>query len=159
MILLIYKIQMNLTLNIIEFCRSSEDVSYDYDHLSDNDKEKITNLDTVASFDFDDEQQNYVCYSLMSSNETEKWKNILDANLIPYICHDISLNVIKNNINLEKKLIKYTNNYNENSYHEFINKLNEWIKSNLDLDTVLDMINEKGVDSLRLIDKEFLKNI
>jgi len=159
MILLIYKIQMNLTLNIIEFCRSSEDVSYDYDHLSDNDKEKIANLDTEASFDYEDEQQNYVCYSLMSSNETEKWKNILDANFIPYICHDISLNVIKNNINLEKKLIKYTNNYNENSYHEFINKLNEWIKSNLDLDTVLDMINEKGVDSLRLIDKEFLKNI
>ena len=159
MILLIYKIQMNLTLNIIEFYRSSEDVSYDYDHLSDNDKEKIANLDTEASFDFEDEHQNYVCYSLMSSNETEKWKNILDANLIPYICHDISLNVIKNNINLEKKLIKYTNNYNENSYHEFINKLNEWIKSNLDLDTVLDMINEKGVDSLRLIDKEFLKNI
>ena len=150
---------MNLTLNIIEFCRSSEDVSYDYDHLTDNDKEKITNLDTVASFDFEDEHQNYVCYSLMSPNESEKWKNILDANLIPYICHDISLNVIKNNINLEKKLIKFTNNYNENSYHEFINKLNEWIKSNLDLDTVLDMINEKGVDSLRLIDKEFLKNI
>ena len=143
----------------IEFCRSVEDVSYDYEHLSDNDKEKITNIDTVSSFDFDDEHQNYNCYTLMASNESQNWKNLLDANLIPYICHDISLNVIKNNINLEKKLLKYTNNYNENSYHEFINKLNEWIKSNLDLDTILDMINEKGVDSLRPIDKEFLKNI
>ena len=94
---------MKVSLHIIEFCRSSEDVAYDYDHLSDNDKEKIANLDTVSSFDFEDEYQNYTCYTLMSPNEFEKYKKVLDNNIIPYICNDISLNVIKNNINLEKK--------------------------------------------------------
>ena len=150
---------MVYNLYIIEFCRTSEDVSYDYEHLSDNDKEKVSNLDTVSSFDFEDEYQNYTCYILMSPNEFEKYKKILDDNIIPYICTDIAQSVIKNNINLEKKLFKYTNNYNENSYHEFIKKLNDWILSNLDLDIVLDMINEKGVDSLRKVDKDFLEKI
>ena len=150
---------MVYNLYIIEFCRTSEDVSYDYEHLSDNDKEKVSNLDTFSSFDFEDEYQNYTCYILMSPNEFEKYKKILDDNIIPYICTDITQSVIKNNINLEKKIFKYTNNYNENSYHEFIKKLNDWILSNLDLDIVLDMINEKGVDSLRKVDKDFLEKI
>jgi len=144
---------------IIEVCITAEDVSYDYEDLSDNDKEKVENLDTFNSFDFEDEYQNYTTYILMSPNEIEKYKKILDDNIIPYICTDITQSVIKNNINLEKKLFKYTNNYNENSYHEFIKKLNDWVLSNLDLDIVLDMINEKGVDSLRKVDKEFLEKI
>ena len=146
-------------LYIVEFCRTSEDVSYDYEHLSDNDKEKASNLESISNFDFEDEYQNYTCYTLMSPNELEKYKKILDDNLIPYICTEITQSVIRNNINLEKKLFKYTNNYNENSYHDFINKVNDWILSNLDLDIVLDIINEKGIDSLRKVDKEFLEKI
>ena len=35
--------------------------------------------------------------------------------------------------------------------------LNNWIYSKLDLDIILDMISSKGIDSLREVDKRFLK--
>ena len=150
---------MNMILSVLEFYRSSEDIAQDYEYLSDNDKEKVANINAVSSFDFEDEFQNYVCYFLISPSEIEKYKNVLDSNLISYICTDISKNVINNNINLEKKLVKYTNHYNNELYLEFIEKTNDWIKQNIDLDIILDMINEKGINSLRTIDKEFLEKI
>jgi hypothetical protein len=150
---------MKLILVKIDFCRAVEDVSYDYEHLSDNDKEKVSNIDIVASFDFEDEYQIYNRYFLISPNEIEKYRKILDDNIIPYLCTDFSSNVIQNKMNLERILLKYTNNNNEIEYYKFINRLNEWIKENLDIDIVLDMINEKGINSLRTVDKEFLKTI
>jgi hypothetical protein len=150
---------MKLILVKIDFCRAVEDVSYDYEHLSDNDKEKVSNIDIVASFDFEDEYQIYNSYFLISPNEIEKYRKILDDNIIPYLCTDFSSNVIQNKMNLERILLKYTNNNNEIEYYKFINRLNEWIKENLDIDIVLDMINEKGINSLRTVDKEFLKTI
>lgn len=150
---------MKIILSVLEFYRSSEDIAQDYGFLSDNDKEKVANISVSSSFDFEDELQNYVCYFLTTPTEIEKYKNVLDGNLIPYICTNISNNVINNNINLEKKLFRYTDVYNENAYHDFIKKTNDWIKQNLDLDTILDMINEKGIECLRKIDKEFLEKI
>ena len=150
---------MEESIYIIEFCRNSEDVLYDYEKFSDNDKKKMSNIDTSSSFDFDDEHGNYTCYILIQPSEFEKYKKVLDDNIIPYICTDISQNVIKNNINLEKRLIKYCYIYNENSHSNFIKRVNEWITSNLDLDLVLDMINEKGINSLRRVYRNFLEGI
>ena len=36
--------------------------------------------------------------------------------------------------------------------------INEWILENLDIDTVLDRINEVGINKLRSVEKEFLNN-
>mgnify|MGYP003336493820 CR=1 FL=1 len=144
---------------IFEFHRASEDVASDYELLSDLDKERISNLEPEATFDYEDEFGNYNCCLILSEIELEKYKNLLDKNTIPYLCKDISYNVIKNDINLSKKLIKYTNNANKNLYYDFIRKVDSWITQNLELDIILDMINEKGIDSLRKIDKEFLNNL
>ena len=135
---------MKLLLKKLEFNRSAEDVADDYTYLSENDKEKIVNIDTKATFDFENEYLNYMCYYLIDSKEWEKYQKVLDDNLISYICHDISENVIKNVINLEKILYKYVYRDNLEDYHDFIEITNEWIYDNLDLDTILDMINEKG---------------
>lgn len=143
---------------IFEFNRSSESVADDYDLLSEIDKEKISDLDTDASFDYEDEFGNYNFYLVISELEFLKYKKLLDDNNIAYLCEDISNDILRNDINLSKKLLKYTNNMNENLYHEFINTLNDWISQNLELDIILDMINERGINSLRKVDKDFLSN-
>lgn len=150
---------MNYLLIHIEFCRSTEDVAEDYMRLSDIEKEKIANVEVDITFDYEDEYDNYSSYLLISSVEYEKYKKILDDNLIPYICTDISKKVIYNEISLEEILIEKIDKYNDKSYLDFIMKTNSWIKENLNLDIVLDIINNKGLDSLREIDKQILKEI
>ena len=85
-----------------------------------------------------------------------KFTDYLYSNIIPYICKDMTNNVIANNIDIEAYLIK--NIRNNFDFSEFISIIESWIKSNLEIDMVLDMINEKGIDSLRKIDYEFLKS-
>lgn len=149
---------MNKKVLIFEFHRSSEDVAGDYELLSDIDKERIADLEPEATFDYEDEFGNYNCCLIISEIELESYKKLLDENNIPYLCKDITKNVIKNDVNLSKKLIKYTTNINENLYYDFIKKVDKWISQNLELDIILDMISEKGINSLRKIDKEYLEN-
>lgn len=127
--------------------------------LSDIEKERIAGVDVDTTFDYEDEYENYSSYILISSVELENYKKILDDNLIPYICTDISESVIYNEIYLDEVLIDKIDKYNIKSYEDFTIKTNDWIKSNLNLDIVLDIINKRGVDSLRDIDKDLLKSI
>ncbi len=127
--------------------------------LSDLEKERIAGVDVDTTFDYEDEYENYSSYILISSVELENYKKILDDNLIPYICTDISESVIYNEIYLDEVLIDKIDKYNIKSYEDFTIKTNDWIKSNLNLDIVLDIINKRGIDSLRDIDKELLKSI
>ena len=89
--------------------------------------------------------------------EIEKYKKILEKNYIDFDCINISNLVLKNEYDLS-----YIKNYidSENYYlHDmFIEDLEQWIYDNLDLDLVLDMISYNGIDSLRPVDKKFLKN-
>lgn len=150
---------MKTILALLEFYRSAEDISYDYDSLLEEDKEKILNIDIESSFDYEDDYYNYKIYLLIPDTELKRYKKILDDNLIPYICTDVSQAVIKNDINLGKKLLKYVTTNSTQYFNSFNRSINKWIKSNLDLDMVLDMINEKGIKSLRKVDKDFLKTI
>lgn len=115
-------------------------------------------MDVISSFDYDDLDKKYVCYLLTSQTEIISYRNILDNNLISYICEDISRNVIDNQINLEKDLIQFLNSINYLSYEMFVEEINDWIYDNLELDMILDRINQFGINSLRPIDKYFLLN-
>lgn len=147
---------MNLQLQKFEYFRGADILAEEYTYLSENDKEKIINIDSEATFDFEDEHMNYTCYLLIEPIELEKYKKVLDLNLIAYLCHDISQSVIKNQLNLEKILTKYITPDNERDYYTFIKTVDDWVTSKLDLDMVLDMINDKGIKSLREIDLQFL---
>lgn len=149
---------MNYFLFKISFGQTCDGLNYIYENLSDHEKEKISQLDVVTSFDCEGVDNKYICYLLTTKHEINSYKDILDNNLIPYICDDISQSVINNKIDLEKDLFGYLNSLNYSSYETFIEEITEWIYQNLDIDSILDRINESGVESLRPIDKYFLSH-
>lgn len=147
---------MNYFLFKINFNKTSEELNSIYENLSEHEKEKISQMDVISSFDCEDLDKKYICYLLTSQTEIISYRNILDNNLIPYLCEDISLSVIDNQVNLEKDLIQYLNSLNYTSYESFIEEIYDWIYQNLELDSILDRISQHGIDSLRPIDKFFL---
>ena len=124
--------------------------------ITDADLDKIANLEIESSFDYEKDDL-YFCYVITNEMEIEKYKKILEKNYIDFDCINISNLVLKNEYDLS-----YIKNYidSENYYlHDmFIEDLEQWIYDNLDLDLVLDMISYNGIDSLRPVDKKFLKN-
>ena len=124
--------------------------------IPDSDLEKIASLDIESSFDYEKDDC-YFCYIITNQIEIEKYKRILEKNYIGYTCKDISEDIIKNEYD-----IYYIDDYiDENNYYLydiFLDDLDRWLYSKLDLDIILDMISAKGMDSLREIDRKFLKD-
>lgn len=119
---------------------------------------RISNLNIVASFYY----QSYnmqVGYLIISQSEMEIYKKVLDDNYIPYICEEISQNVLDNKINIENELEKYISFSNSIEYDELVYEVNQWLRKRLTLDSILDRINEFGIETLRPIDKEILRSI
>ncbi len=123
--------------------------------ISDIDLELIGLLEIISTFDYD-EGDMYNCYIISSEKEMEKYKKILNFNLVEYKCSDISDDILKNKYNIYH-ILDYVNEFNYYSYELFIADLNEWIYERLDMDLVLDMISLNGFNSLRKIDKKFLE--
>jgi hypothetical protein len=124
--------------------------------IPDSDLEKIANLDIESSFDYE-KDDSYYCYIITNQIEIEKYKNILEKNYIGYSCKDISDKLIKNEYDISY-IIDYLDDNNYYLYDIFLDDLDRWLYSNLDLDTILDMISAKGINSLRDIDRKFLKD-
>jgi hypothetical protein len=156
---MLHEFNKSLVLNRIDFHKSADDLAEDYSYLSDNDKLKIQYVDSKSTFDYEDEHFNYSCYLLIEQKEIDTYKKVLDDNLIPYICHDLTQNVIHNKINLSKSLRKHVNGTNVLDYNIFVKDVDDWIFENLDLDSILDRINELGIGSLREVDTKFLKTV
>lgn len=147
---------MNLRIYKISFNKNIYDSFYEF--LSDIEKSKINTLDISGSFTYNIEEK-CVVYLLMPYSDMENYKSILDKNLIPYLCNDFSEIVINGEVNLEFELESYIDFYNYVDYDNFIYLTNQWILSNLELDPILDRISQYGVETLRPIDKEFLKSV
>ena len=129
-----------------------------YDSLSDLDKQKINSIDVVSSFHYE-ELDNHYLFMLMLPSDLKNYKNVLNNNLIPYLCEDIGKSVINNQISLEEELLEFSDPLTYRDYDNFIYELNIWMLDNLNLDDILDRINLYGIDTLRPIDKEFLKMV
>jgi len=129
-----------------------------YGLLTDIQKTRIGNFNIISSFYYN-QDINLTGYIIMDANEMESYKKILNDNLIPYLCEDISQYVLNNQINLEIELEENVDFYNSINYDTFIFETNKWIVKNLTLDNILDRINTYGIETLRPIDKEFLNNI
>jgi hypothetical protein len=127
-----------------------------YSTITEVDLDKIASLDIESSFDYEKDGL-YYCYVITTEIEINKYKKILEKNLINFTCEDVSDIIIKNDYD-----ISYIKNYldddNHYIYEIFLHDLNCWIYSKLDIDIILDMISFKGIDSLRQVDKKFLKD-
>jgi hypothetical protein len=141
----------------IKFDKSSFELNDDYERLSDYEKDIISELNTESFFDYENEIGNYVCYVITIPTELDRYLKILRNNLIEYEYFDLSKPVLKNEINLELLEDKLDSN-NYFKYDFFMDDLESWIYDNLEIDIVLDRITEVGMDSLKDVEKNFLKN-
>jgi hypothetical protein len=141
----------------IKFNKSSFELNDDYERLSDYEKDIISELNTESFFDYENEIGNYVCYVITTPTELDRYLKILKNNLIEHECSDLSKKVLNNQINLELLEDKLDSN-NYFKYDFFMDDLESWIYQNLEIDIVLDRITEVGMDSLKDVEKNFLKN-
>jgi len=141
----------------IKFNKSSFELNDDYERLSDYEKDIISELNTDSFFDYEDELDNYVCFVITTPTELDRYLKILRNNLIEHESSDLSKPVLKNEINLEVLEDKLDSN-NYFKYDFFMDDLESWIYDNLEIDIVLDRITEVGMDSLKDVEKNFLKN-
>lgn len=140
----------------IQFFKSSYELNEEYEKLSEHEKEKISELDAEGFFDYD-EFDRYTVYVITTSREINRYLSILGNNLIKYQLHNLSDDLLKDKVDLEMDLAGQINTLNSIKYSFFIDDVNSWIYQNLDIDMVLDRISEVGIDSLRSVEKEFLK--
>lgn len=160
-IMMLHETHNRTTLKLyqIDFFRTPYDVAFDYNGMSNDDKERLASLDINTSFDYEDEFNNYTILLLTTSTVIDKYKIILFNNIIPNIIKDISDNVISAKQNILDDIEKYRTKKNSTKLNQFKTKLENWIESNLNLDKILDMINENGMESLKPIHLKFLKKI
>jgi len=141
----------------VTFNKSSFDLVDDYERLSEIDKERISDLDVFAFFDYDEDDK-YAFFIIIDSLEFKSYTKILNENLIYFNIENYSKNVIKGNFDIESFLSEYSSPMNTIKLSFFIDDLNEWKYENLDIDIVLDRISEVRIKSLRKTEKEFLNN-
>lgn len=149
---------MNIGLYKISFNTDIPYLNDIYGLLTDIEKVRIQSFSILSSFYYNTDNK-YIGYLIIPHNEMKEYEIILNNNLIPYLCEDYSDLVINNEINLEFDLEYYIDFYNYIDYDNFLFELNSWILKNLNLDSILDRINLYGIETLRPIDKEYLKSV
>lgn len=142
----------------IKYSKSSLELNEDYQYLSDFEKEAMAELNAISFFDYDDDLQKYTCYIITTPLEIKKYSKILSNNLILHDFYDLSEDILLSKIDIEKEVKDKINSFNFLKYDFFIEDIDEWLLENLNIDIVLDRINEVGIDSLKDIEKEFLKH-
>lgn len=141
----------------IKFTKSSFDLNEDYDRMSDYEKDVISELDADSFFDYE-ENNKYNCYVITTPIELKKYSDVLINNLIMHEITDLSDNILKGKVDIENETESRIDETNSYKYDFFVDDVNKWIFDNLEIDMVLDRINEVGINSLRNIEKDFLKN-
>jgi hypothetical protein len=141
----------------IRYSKSSLELNEDYDCLSDYEKEAISELDAEGFFDYEDNNI-YCCYVISTPIEVTKYSKILTNNLIAHECLDLSKDIIYNKIDVEYELEDKLDEKNLFKYDFFLDDLEHWIYNNLEIDIVLDRITDVGIDSLKQVEKDFLKH-
>ena len=143
----------------IEFYRTPYDVAHDYNTMSIVEKEKLSSLEIFSSFDYEDDFNNYILIFITDKTTADKYKIILFNNVIPNVTKDLSDNIINGKIDLLEDLQKFRNSKNTEKYFDFMVAFESWLEANLDLDKILDIINEKGLEALKEIHLRILKKI
>jgi len=141
----------------VRYSKSSLELNEDYDNLSDFEKEQISELDAEGFFDYEDNSI-YCCYVISTPVEVVKYSKILTNNLIQHEYLDLSQEILNNKIDIELELEHKLDEKNLFKYDFFLDDLEHWIYNNLEIDIVLDRITDVGINSLRQVEKDFLKH-
>jgi hypothetical protein len=141
----------------IRYSKSSLELNEDYDNLSDYEKEQISELDAEGFFDYEDNNI-YCCYVISTPVEVVKYSKILTNNLIQHEYLDLSQEILNNKIDIELELEHKLDEKNLFKYDFFLDDLEHWIYNNLEIDIVLDRITDVGINSLKQVEKDFLKH-
>ena len=78
--------------------------------------------------------------------------------MIAHECLDLSQDIIYSKIDIEYELEDKLDEKNLFKYDFFLEDINSWIYNNLEIDIVLDRITDVGIDSLKQVEKDFLKH-
>ena len=149
---------MNTYIYRIKFNKNSDELNYDYERLADYEKERISQLEADCFFDYDDDDGSYICFIVTNHIEIKAYISILNNNLISHTVKDLYKDALKCKVDLDIELKDKILTTNQIKFSIFMEGINEWILENLDIDTVLDRINEVGINKLRNVEKEFLNN-
>jgi hypothetical protein len=141
----------------IKFTKSSFDLNNNYERLSDIDKEKIADMEADSFFDYE-EDGFYTFFTIAEPIEVKRYLDVLSQNLIKFKSTDLSKDILKGNFDLDSEISPKLEPLDSMKFSFFLDDLNDWIYNNLDIDTILDRINQVGLDSLTKTEKEFLNN-
>ena len=141
----------------IDFGRDIDTVVWEYTCLPENERIKLTNLHFVTTFDFIDKQNNYHFVMVTEQLQMEKYLKILTDNLILHFSHNITDKLLRDELDLSR-FEKVLDKNSKVMWEKFRTKVEEWMLINQELDNVLDIINLKGLEKLRNVDKKFLEN-
>jgi hypothetical protein len=142
----------------IKFTNSSLELNDEYDRFSEQEKQKIADLDCESFFDYHEHNDRYVCFIICQPTEIEKYSEILLNNLVIHTISDLTIDILNFKIDLETELRPLLSTTNSIKYSFFVDDINQWLLENLEIDVVLDRILLVGIDNLTNVEKEFLKN-
>ncbi len=128
----------------------------EYEKISELETKKIINVEAISTFDFIDDDNNYICYMIIAPIEMSKYEGILLSLDIKYKSYDVGDQILSGELDLRKKFQKYKHPMNMESYLDFFENLEKWFMKNQTIDNVLDIINDKGYDNLSDMDRDFL---
>ena len=140
----------------LDFARDIETVVWQYSNLPETDRTNLSSIQFEMTFDYTDQNKNYNFVIITDTAQMSKYVKILQDNMILHFIRDISKLLLKDNVSFDK-IERVLDKTTTSLFKEFKTKMNEWILRNQDLDNVLDMINEKGINKIREIDKKFLE--
>lgn len=101
---------------------------------------------------------NYTILILAEMDGINNFKLFLDENNIPYICKDISDDVLSGDIDVKEIIYNSLDEFNYEISDLFLEELEEWIYQNTNLDIILDKISSKGIEILSEKEKKYLEN-
>ena len=142
----------------IKFSKNSDCLNDDYDRLAEYEKDKISSISVESFFDYDDDDDRYNFILITTHIEIKKYISILENNLIWFELENLSLGILKGEIDLEYLL---KDKYLQTSlikFNTFIESINYWILDNTDIDIVLDRISQVGMNNLKEVERDYLKN-
>jgi len=142
----------------IKFTNSSLELNDEYDRFSEQEKQKIADLDCESFFDYHEHDNNYVCFIICQPTEMKKYSEILLNNLVIHTISDLTSDILNFKIDLESELKPLLSSTNSIKYSFFVDDINQWLLQNLEIDVVLDRILLVGIGNLSNVEKEFLKN-